>query len=637
MKYSVSSLSLLLIIEFSSSLPFISIAPNSTLVLPCLPPSAPKLYENSISWAFTPLFPPSSSAIPLFPSSHLSHITSKDGSHLSILMFGERDEGTYTCVNAGWKDERQVKLRNSFSVRVFDASAFELLEVKLAKVGDDVQLPCTPPPATSLSPSHSGAARLAVWYRVMQNARKRLCLTGTEKEGERSTDASLRWASSTHLMGDWSILMSNITVEDSGVYQCEWVEDGNLESPLWSQKLELTVQYPPTEPPPMCLGYDTPWEQCDVESSRTSGRTILKESLAEFSFKIFSHLSQSQPSQNILFSPISISWVLTHMLLGARGQTQVDLEMALSLPHSFSCLHKEMKSLTEELKDSVEIASNIYHKPEFKLNQIFINQSQLFYGAVPVKLTNDSEQNVKLVNDWVAEKTNQKITGLMDSVPPSTLLMLINTVYFNGKWKTMFEKKPKHASFLTLSGDIISVPVLYSSKYKLAQRYSADVKAQVAVFPLSGRARLFILLPQSPSQEHLTQLENMLTDVNVRKMVRYMDKAPTEMTEVTLPKIQLDVKTDLMELLETLGLSDLFVSPNLCGLSLDDSDPPLSLSDAQHRAFLSLSEKGVEAGAATSLSFSRSFASFSALRPFVLLLWGDQVDGPLFLGRVAEP
>lgn len=82
------------------------------------------------------------------------------------------------------------------------------------------------------------------------------------------------------------------------------------------------------------------------------------------------------------------------------------------------------------------------------------------------------------------------------------------------------------------------------------------------------------------------------------------------------------------------GLASLFEGANLCGLYSEDR---LVLDDARHRAFLALTEQGVEAGATTSLSFSRSHSSFSALQPFIILLWSDHANMPLFVGRVTDP
>lgn len=82
------------------------------------------------------------------------------------------------------------------------------------------------------------------------------------------------------------------------------------------------------------------------------------------------------------------------------------------------------------------------------------------------------------------------------------------------------------------------------------------------------------------------------------------------------------------------GLSGLFEDVNLCGLYSEDR---LLLDEVRHRGFLALSEQGVEAAAVTSVAFSRTFNSFSALQPFVFLLWSEQANMPLFVGRVIEP
>lgn len=82
------------------------------------------------------------------------------------------------------------------------------------------------------------------------------------------------------------------------------------------------------------------------------------------------------------------------------------------------------------------------------------------------------------------------------------------------------------------------------------------------------------------------------------------------------------------------GLEDLFTAPNLCGIFPGDSES--FISDARHSAFFSMTETGVEAAAATSISFSRSLSVFSALQPFVLILWSDEAGAPLFMGRIVD-
>lgn len=56
-----------------------------------------------------------------------------------------------------------------------------------------------------------------------------------------------------------------------------------------------------------------------------------------------------------------------------------------------------------------------------------------FYEAKPTKLNSDNEQNVKMINDWVADKTKNKIKQLVESVDSYNQLMLVNAVYFVGQ------------------------------------------------------------------------------------------------------------------------------------------------------------------------------------------------------------
>lgn len=70
---------------------------------------------------------------------------------------------------------------------------------------------------------------------------------------------------------------------------------------------------------------------------------------------------------------------------------------------------------------------------DMNLTESFTNQSIQFYDAEPTRLLNNSEDNARMINSWVANKTQNKITKLVDSVSPSTQMVLLNAVSFNGQ------------------------------------------------------------------------------------------------------------------------------------------------------------------------------------------------------------
>uniref|UniRef100_A0A8C1RXI9 Serpin peptidase inhibitor, clade G (C1 inhibitor), member 1 n=1 Tax=Cyprinus carpio TaxID=7962 RepID=A0A8C1RXI9_CYPCA len=584
---------------------------NSSIPLSCLPDDAPVLDDPKYTWSFT--------------SAHTKeqHTLEEKGKLLNLRNIDITQEGQYKCVHAGYKGEDRMRLSRTFTIHVKVPPPFQEWQVIKEVYGNDVTLPCK---TARFFSSGETVYPPVVWKRETENGMVDLKLDKdtNDQEEEDKTPQRIFWNSSPKEQ-DWAIKISQTIEEDAGMYHCVISNTSQMLS------VELEVEAPPV---PRCSGHTGPWEDCEEQDSR-SGKAILQDSLKDFSASVYAELKGSKPQTNLIFSPISIAVALYNLLLGARGETRTQLEGALRIPSGFSCVHSETKKLKKEIKGTLGMASAIFYSPEQQLAEAFLNQSKEFYDAVPEKLTNDSNQNVILINQWVAKETNKKITELIDYMDPTTSFVLLNAVYFNGKWKTVFEKSKKMENFMKFSGEVIEVQVLYSSKYNLQMSYNKKLQAEVGKFPLTGKNSLYILIPRTTSEESFVLMENNINKDSIEAMVSEMNKIPSQSAEVILPKIKLSVNTQLEDLLRNLGLSELFSNPNLCGIFPEDSES--FISDARHSAFLSLTEKGVEAAAATSVSFSRSFSSFVALQPFVLILWSDEVDTPLFMGRIINP
>ncbi|XP_048067384.1 plasma protease C1 inhibitor [Megalobrama amblycephala] len=593
---------LLLCAGLSLSTCDITVLQYSSISLPCVPDNAPTLADTTYTWSFTSA------------ETQQHHILEVKGSILNLSRVNTNDSGQYKCVQEGYKGENRVRLSRTFSIRVEEPPAFQEWQVVRVEAKNDVTLPCQVASRETNSPP-------VVWKRDKGEV---LLKDTDDQEKKDKTTQRVFWDTRAEEQ-DWAIKITNVTEEDAGMYQCVVI---NSSQTLFVQ---LEVQGPP---PPRCLGHTDPWEACLDKNSR-SGMAILKESLTDFSTIVYSKLKGSKPKTNLIFSPVSIAAALYNLLLGARAETRTQLEQALKLPIEFSCLHFEMKKVKEVMKDTLSMASAMFYSPEEQVAEAFIKQSLEFYDAALQQLTNDSVLNVKLINEWVAEKTNNKITELIKEVDPFASLVLLNAVYFNGKWKTVFEPTNKLETFTMFSDKVKNVMALYSTKYNLQMGYLKSLKAEVGKFPLTGKNSLYILLPPTSSEKDFLLMEKNINYNTIKEMVSELSKMPIQTAEVTLPIIKLKETKQLEELLADMGLSDLFTKPNLCGMFPGEQES--FISDIRHSASLSLTEKGVEAAAATSISFSRSFPSFTALRPFVLMLWNDAAEIPLFMGRIIDP
>ncbi|XP_041839418.1 plasma protease C1 inhibitor [Melanotaenia boesemani] len=582
-----------------SSCTLIRMISGSAVELPCFP-SQTDFTGEDITWKFN-----GNEISPTALSSGSAKII-KNGLYLSISPVTFASQGEYMCL-AKWNENEVIRRYNITVDGLFSYTV-------VATEGSTVNLPC-------YFPSSNQVMANALWFKETGASQRSQLKLEDDFTGDKKLDLLYP------MDNDQTIILRRVVVEDAGVYSCESAEGQILSTGY------LIVAAAPASPPLLCNDTSKEWEPCQDENSRTA-ETVLQESLTEFSMKVYSHLREINPSSNLLFSPISISGVLSHLLLGARNETRRAIERAVSVPHDFHCVHVQMKKLREKMSHSLQMASQMYYNPELNLSKYFTNQSIQYYEAEPTKLLESSDENAQMINSWVANKTKNKITHLVDSVPTSTQLILLNAVSFSGEWKFKFEIKSRKGYFTKLDGDLVSVPILYHEKYMAVVMHSVELKAQVAKFALTGDSSLYILLPLNNKATALQQVEEKMTDTAVRQMIQQMKAVNSHPTEVTLPKITLDDEPNINILMKKLGLSLLFEGASLCGLYTEQR---VVLDDARHKAVLVLTKQGVEAAAATSLSFSRSYPSFSALRPFVLLLWNDRANVPMFVGRVTDP
>ncbi|KAF5880104.1 plasma protease C1 inhibitor-like, partial [Clarias magur] len=447
--------------------------------------------------------------------------------------------GTFRCVIQGFSETGSMKIMKTFEIKVTEIIPVITWPFIEKTEGESVTLPCT----FSSETVNSDQSVRVKWFKVKHpedRTEDQELTPGVRSQSTTEKEAQARrvyWTSDPQDL-DHSVNVDNLKVDDASLYRCVFMEEEKL--------FELVVN---PIPPPRCLNQSQPWEACPDTASR-SGEAILHESLTEFSLKLYKQLNSMKPESNLLFSPISISTLVSHLLLGSRGETRSDLERTLSLPLSFSCIHFEMNKLRSRMKDSILIANQMFFQRELKLHEAFVNQTQEFYDFTPQKLTNDSEADVKMINSWVSSQTQGRIPELVDFLDESTEFVLLSAVYFIGKWEQTFEVITEE--FTLFSGDVVSVPTLYKLNFNLVTDYIKELKAHVGKFTLTGKNSLYVLLPSSSRKQGLEATEAALTDNNIRLMVKELASAEPAPCEVSLPKVKLLLNTDLHGLLKEL-------------------------------------------------------------------------------------
>lgn len=353
---------------------------------------------------------------------------------------------------------------------------------------------------------------------------------------------------------------------------------------------------------------------------------------------------------NLFYSPHSISVALAMMYAGARGETARQMEEVLrfqlpadQLHPAFNVLDLALSSRGENSGDKdggefrLNVANSIWGQKGYPFLPYFLDTLAENYGAGmrTVDFVENPEASRTAINDWVAERTEDKIQdlipqGLIDGL---TRLVLANAIYFNAAWHYPFdEDRTTSQPFQLLNGNRVDVSMMHQTEafnYAMHETY----KVQSVELRYAGEeASLIIVLPASGEFD---QLESALSPDLVGEISKRM--RPIRL-RLSVPSFEIESEFRLAETLAGMGMTHAFDSESADFSGMADTQE-LYLSAVVHKAFVKVDERGTEAGAATggTIGVTSLPPAFTADRPFVFFIRDNTTDAILFVGRVLDP
>lgn len=264
-----------------------------------------------------------------------------------------------------------------------------------------------------------------------------------------------------------------------------------------------------------------------------------------------------------------------------------------NLYDSFS-FHRKMGDVFDKLLETsgfdvgqrINYATAIFVQEDYPIRLAYQQTSAIVYNSdiINVNFKENSQSVVNLINTWVSERTNAKITTLFDSLPSQdTKAVIVGVLHFKAPWEfPFFDRHTKLKPFFVNGRRSNSDRVVQMMNNGGKFPYYKDTTLDLEILGLpyeGGKTVMYVILPNDSSAAKLDKLEKTLTSTNIEHLVN-----STKSTEVVIlfPKMRLESSMDLKEVLESLGVKSLF-DPRMANLGLLSSAVKASPSSVQEK------------------------------------------------------
>ena len=323
-----------------------------------------------------------------------------------------------------------------------------------------------------------------------------------------------------------------------------------------------------------------------------------------FQSTIFSHLYQNS-NTNICISPLSLYQSLSLLSNGAVGKTQEEIFQIL-IPKTklnknthllINVNNQQIQKYYNSKNGKVKLSNAIALKE--RLKKEFEKISKKYDISIINTMT------VEAINKWSSEKTNGKITKIIDYISPLTKVIILNSIYFQVNWKYKFDTlKTVKRDFKNSNGEIVKVDTMINEYSKI--KYYEDNKIQMIELPYEdNNLSMIILLPKtqkfSSSLDYMKKEKSDITK-NIKKLQFKKN------IKLYLPKFEFEYGTNLNDVLKKMNMKLAFDSAK-ADFSKLNYGSKLYVFQVLQKTFIKIDESGSEASS-TSLIEMRTNSTY---------------------------
>ena len=331
-------------------------------------------------------------------------------------------------------------------------------------------------------------------------------------------------------------------------------------------------------------------------------RQSLGEDNAAFALDLYREVAASADGErNLFLSPYSVSTVMAMTYAGARGQTESQMASALHFNLDQQKLHPAMNQLSQhfnalnELEDlELRSVNSIWLQDGYPVQTDYLDllSQQYDTGVYLVDFASDAEGARRNINEWVAERTEQRIEGLLpeNAFDLPTVFALSNAVYFSGLWEYPFDRESTREDLFTLLDDGQVNTEMMSRTFHFPYSVAPDWRAVELPYQGSNLSMICIL----PNPGEFAEFEAGLSSGRLLEIVDSVQQSGDDLVRLKIPKFTFESAVDLVPAMRQLGMTDAFlpIIADFSGLTVEDKP---NIGSAFHKTYVGIDEEGTVA------------------------------------------
>lgn len=399
----------------------------------------------------------------------------------------------------------------------------------------------------------------------------------------------------------------------------------------------------------------------EIRSAKTHSEAVIEPGeLSKFvkgqydlNFELLRASESQFAGKNAMISTFSIQTAFGMVWAGAAEKTADEIKDALHFDENTHDALNKLNSLvlsknkeaiqTEYVSmDAMEVSTtnDLYFAPKaHDWSEAWLDLLATSYdaGIQEIDFAADPEKARSYINNVVYEDTHERIKDLFptNSITADTVAVLTNAIYFKAPWADNFMLNDSGLNFNKTDGSTLDLPYITT---EVSSFNYVDESNYVAVsVPLRENAfrALFIL----PDDGKFDKVQEALSGSEIESIFSHL--SPKANVALRIPTFTFNTSVNLKAPLQELGMKAAFTSTANFS-KMTDSANSMYISDAYHKTFIGLDEKGIEAAAATGISMNESASPEKITelyldRPFFFVIYESDSNTPLFVGRVLDP